>query len=197
VIAKLLYWAALPVRDRRWAAPLSAVALGFGLFAGVAIGPGATGTFGTGVAQIIEIPSFGGGEDTADEGGEGSPPPSGSGGAADGEGSSSPSGPVAPSLASFASSGPGFAEPAPSELPPSPGEANPNLALADAVPVGQPDGPTASECADLTTILWQVYADEPAALPFLDSAELQAWLCGAPSVTASPAATSLPAPPSR
>jgi hypothetical protein len=67
---KLLKWAALPVTDRRWAAPLSALALGFGLFAGVAIGPGAAGTFATGVPQIIEIPGFvrssgggGGGED--------------------------------------------------------------------------------------------------------------------------------------
>jgi hypothetical protein len=57
---RLLRWAALPISDRRWAAPLSAVALGFGLFVGVAIGPGADGTFGTGAAQIIEIPGFGG-----------------------------------------------------------------------------------------------------------------------------------------
>lgn len=55
---RLLSWAALPITDRRWAAPLSAVALGFGLFVGVAIGPGAAGTFATGAAQIIEIPGF-------------------------------------------------------------------------------------------------------------------------------------------
>jgi hypothetical protein len=66
---QVLRWAALPVTDRRWAAPLSAVALGFGLFVGVAIGPGATGTFATGAAQIIEIPGFGGG-DSDDDGGE-------------------------------------------------------------------------------------------------------------------------------
>jgi hypothetical protein len=71
VSSKLLRWATLPVTDRRWAAPLSAVALGFGLFAGVAIGPGATGTFATGAAQIIEIPSFIGSADTGDEGEEG------------------------------------------------------------------------------------------------------------------------------
>ena len=35
-----LRWAALPIIDRRWTAPLSAIALGFGLFVGVAIGPG-------------------------------------------------------------------------------------------------------------------------------------------------------------
>jgi len=65
--AKLLRWAALPVTDRRWAAPLSAVALGFGLFAGVAIGPGAAGTFATGAAQIIEIPGLVAGADSGAE----------------------------------------------------------------------------------------------------------------------------------
>ncbi len=71
---RLLGWAALPVTDRRWAAPLSAVALGFGLFVGVAIGPGAAGTFATGAAPIVELPGFAqdlgvGGDD---EGGGGS-----------------------------------------------------------------------------------------------------------------------------
>lgn len=55
----LLRWAALPITDRRWAAPLSAVALGFGLFMGVAIGPGAAGTLAGGAAQVIAIPGFG------------------------------------------------------------------------------------------------------------------------------------------
>jgi hypothetical protein len=71
---RLLRWAALPVTDRRWAAPLAAVALGFGLFAGIAIGPGAAGTFAGGVPQIIEIPALvangaggGGGEEEAEE----------------------------------------------------------------------------------------------------------------------------------
>jgi len=62
----LLGWAALPVTDRRWAAPLSAVALGFGVFAGVAIGPGAAGTLATGAAQLIEIPVLGGGEESGE-----------------------------------------------------------------------------------------------------------------------------------
>lgn len=66
---RLLCWAALPVTDRRWAAPLSAVALGFGLFVGVAIGPGATGSVATGAAQIIEIPGFSGGTDSGRGGG--------------------------------------------------------------------------------------------------------------------------------
>lgn len=68
---RLLRWAALPVTDRRWAAPLTAVALGFGLFAGVAIGPGATGTLATAPYQLIEMPSLGGG---ADDGEDESPP---------------------------------------------------------------------------------------------------------------------------
>ncbi len=66
---RLLRWASLPVTDRRWAAPLCAAALGFGLFAGVAIGPAATGTFATGVPPVIELPGLlnGGGEDGAAE----------------------------------------------------------------------------------------------------------------------------------
>jgi hypothetical protein len=58
---RLLRWAALPITDRHWAAPLSAIALGFGLFAGVAIGPGAAGTLATAPFQIIEMPSLAGG----------------------------------------------------------------------------------------------------------------------------------------
>lgn len=54
---RLLRWAALPVTDRRWAAPLAAVALGFGLFAGVAIGPNATGSLATAPFQVIEMPT--------------------------------------------------------------------------------------------------------------------------------------------
>ncbi|HEY7456476.1 MAG TPA: hypothetical protein VH703_04295, partial [Solirubrobacterales bacterium] len=52
--------AALVVTDRRWAAPLSAAALGFGIFAGVAIGPGAAGTLATSARQIVELPGSGG-----------------------------------------------------------------------------------------------------------------------------------------
>jgi len=55
---RLLRWAALPVTNRRWAAPLCALALGFGLFAGVAIGPGASGSLATGAPQIVEIPGL-------------------------------------------------------------------------------------------------------------------------------------------
>jgi hypothetical protein len=67
---RLLRWAGLPITNRRWAAPLSAIALGFGLFVGVAIGPGASGGLATNAAQVIEIPGFGGGaEEVVDEGG--------------------------------------------------------------------------------------------------------------------------------
>jgi hypothetical protein len=62
--------AALVVTDRRWAAPLSAAALGFGIFAGVAIGPGTAGSLATGARQIIELPSSGGGERQSGGGGE-------------------------------------------------------------------------------------------------------------------------------
>ncbi len=81
---RLLRWAALPVTDRRWAAPLAAAALGFGLFAGVAIGPGTTGTLAIGGPQAIELPSLlsaddAGGEEEAAEasGGEEAFPESG------------------------------------------------------------------------------------------------------------------------
>ncbi len=43
------------VTDRRWAPTLSAMALGFGLFLGVAIGPGASGTFATPSGQIVAV----------------------------------------------------------------------------------------------------------------------------------------------
>jgi hypothetical protein len=55
---RVLRWAALPVTNRRWAAPLCALALGFGLFAGVAIGPGTAGSLATGAAPVIEIPGL-------------------------------------------------------------------------------------------------------------------------------------------
>lgn len=62
---------ALVVTDRRWAAPLSAAALGFGIFAGVAIGPGTAGTLATGAQQIVQLPGSGG--DEVQSGGGGGP----------------------------------------------------------------------------------------------------------------------------
>jgi hypothetical protein len=68
---RLLRWASLPVIDRRWAAPMAAVALGFGLFAGIAIGPAVDGGFATGGSPVIEIRGLASGEAGADEAGEG------------------------------------------------------------------------------------------------------------------------------
>jgi len=68
IYRQMLRWAALPVTDRRWAAPLAAVALGFGLFVGVALGPGTASTVATGVSQIIEeVPSVAEGGDEENE----------------------------------------------------------------------------------------------------------------------------------
>lgn len=117
----LLGWAALPIVDRRWAAPLSAVALGFGLFVGVAIGPGAAGTFATGAAQVIEIPLLGGEED--EETAAVSAPRKGSGDQDEGGGAPSP----APASTAFAgseeeASAPVETEPAPPPEVPAPPE---------------------------------------------------------------------------
>jgi hypothetical protein len=85
-------WAALPIIDRRWTAPMSALALGFGLFVGVAIGPGTQGSLGTTKPMVIQLPppetqtaavpdrAFNGGDDKPEPppatsgGGRGSPP---------------------------------------------------------------------------------------------------------------------------
>lgn len=67
--SRFLRASALVVTDRRWAATLSATALGFGLFIGVAIGPGADGTVASGAQQIV-MPSSAGGASEG-EGGEG------------------------------------------------------------------------------------------------------------------------------
>jgi hypothetical protein len=66
---RLLRWASLAVTNRRWAPLLCALALGFGIFAGVAIGPGASGTFANGTPPVVEIPGLaeGGGESEAPE----------------------------------------------------------------------------------------------------------------------------------
>jgi hypothetical protein len=52
----LLRWAALPVADRRWTAPLSATAVGMGLFIGVAMGPGIGQTVGA-AGAVIQLPA--------------------------------------------------------------------------------------------------------------------------------------------
>jgi hypothetical protein len=111
----------LVVTDRRWAAPLSAMALGFGLFVGVAIGPSAAGTL-AGTAQIVEVPAPAeGGADIEAEtggssGGTGAPlgeEAGGGGGASEAPLEVSPlaAEPVAPALEP---------EPAPKPAPPAP-----------------------------------------------------------------------------
>jgi hypothetical protein len=124
---RLLKWAALPVTDRRWAAPLSAVALGFGLFVGAAIGPGAAGTFATGAAQVIEIPGFSGSTETGEGEGES---PSPSAGVSEGGGGESSIPAAEPAL-------PSFAPVASSESEDEPGEAT--------VPPASHESPPASE----------------------------------------------------
>ena len=56
VANRILRSFSLVVTDRRWAAPLSAMALGFGLFVGVAIGPDAAGTM-AGTPLVVELPA--------------------------------------------------------------------------------------------------------------------------------------------
>jgi hypothetical protein len=52
------------VTDRRWAAPLSAMALCFGLFLGVAIGPGVSGSVAGSPPQIVAVAVPGSDEDS-------------------------------------------------------------------------------------------------------------------------------------
>jgi hypothetical protein len=52
-----LRWAALPITDRRWTAPLSAAAVGMGLFVGVAIGPGTESSLGIPAKTIVVVQS--------------------------------------------------------------------------------------------------------------------------------------------
>jgi hypothetical protein len=118
----------LVVTDRRWAAPLSAMALGFGVFVGVAIGPSAPGTLAGG-PRIIAMPSLGGG---ASEG--------------EGEGAvAEPAAPLAGPVAGGAGGGAGLgALAAPAPLAPAPVVEEPVAEEAEAAP-----GPTppASESA--------------------------------------------------
>lgn len=121
---RVLRWAALPVIDRRWAAPLSAVALGFGLFVGVAIGPGASGTLATGAAPIVEIPGF---AESAAGGGDAPAPEARSEGGGEGPASAAPeaaesSFPVGSELVE--EPGP-YEEPAPEPEPPEGEEGEP------------------------------------------------------------------------
>lgn len=122
-VVRALRGAALVVTDRRWAAPLSAAALGFGIFAGVAIGPGASGGLATGAQQIVELPGSGDHEGQSGGGGQRaasteSAPPFEAGGEAGGFG-----GEAFTASASFA---PAAVEPPPAPAPaPAPASAPP------------------------------------------------------------------------
>jgi hypothetical protein len=104
------------------------MALGFGLFIGVAIGPGASGTLATGVPQVIEIPAFSG--DAGDGDGEGGSGAALAGPAAGGRGgatafpSTAASLPthVEPPVASLPTSQPPAPAPAPAPAGPAPEE---------------------------------------------------------------------------
>jgi len=114
--------AALIVTDRRWGVTMSAAALGFGLFVGVAIGPGAAGTFATSPQQLIELPSLAADDGVEEEAVEveDSPPPAAPSGSlvAGGESSSLEALPPAAPLTSEASEPPPPAEePAPEPKP--------------------------------------------------------------------------------
>lgn len=52
-----LRWAALPVIDRRWTVPMSAMALAFGIFVGIAIGPATEGSLGSQMQTVVSVVS--------------------------------------------------------------------------------------------------------------------------------------------
>lgn len=110
----------LVVTDRRWAAPLSAAALGFGIFAGVAIGPGAAGTV-AGTAQIFEIAGGEEGSEVDADGGLGGAL-AGAGGGGGGGTLETPALP-APLVSAPAAPAPVEEEPAPEPPPPAGEEA--------------------------------------------------------------------------
>lgn len=66
-----LRWAALPISDRRWTAPLSATAVGLGLFIGVGMSPGLNPSRGA----IVQVPEALASSDTSDAGEAGADAP--------------------------------------------------------------------------------------------------------------------------
>jgi hypothetical protein len=118
---RFLRAASLVVTDRRWAATLSATALGFGLFVGVAIGPGAAGTVASGTQQIV-MPSPSGDTSEGEEG-EGGGAASSLAGPVGGEGDGEafPSEPLPPASEPFipieSEPPPPVEEPAPAKVP--------------------------------------------------------------------------------
>lgn len=146
-VDQALRGASLVVTDRRWAAPLSAAALGFGIFAGVAIGPGTEGTLATGAQQIIELPSSGGGD----------------GQSAGGGGAAAPSESVLPSGGGEAV---GFDEALPSSLPLAPEVTEPlppPAAKPAAKPTSAAEGGEEEEDAEVQAMEGVVVHANPAA----------------------------------
>jgi hypothetical protein len=140
---RLLGWAALSVTDRRWAAPLLAVALGFGLFAGVAIGPGAAGSLATAPYQLLELPvAGGGGEEVEGEEEDLAPVGGGEEGGGFGEEEAEAFAPVAPLEAPL--------EAAPEDAPPAKAPKG----------AGKEEEPAEPEGAELAGIV--VHVNEPA-----------------------------------
>ncbi len=121
--------AALIVTNRRWGATLSAAALGFGIFAGVAIGPGASGSLAGGAPQLIALA-----------------PPAAEGegeGGAEFDGSSESSGGFGSSFGASGGETESF-EAFPSAAPLAGGSAEP-LPVAEEGPAAEPKAPPSAE----------------------------------------------------
>lgn len=82
--------ASLVILDRRWAGPLAGMALGFGIFVGVAVGPQTVGSQALSGPIVVEVPAE---EPAAEE-----PASPASGGGNSGGGGGLPTGPSSPGL---------------------------------------------------------------------------------------------------
>ncbi len=208
-------WASLIVTDRRWAAPISAVALGFGLFVGVAIGPGTAGTLATGASQIIEIPALGGGGAAGGGGGDGGGGSTAAlaapaGGAAGGGGGAGARSSALPSFAPLVPSSPAPIAPTPPTpvLQPSADQggsgSKPVIGIAPARAVAPASSrPPSSECEALAAVARWILLDVSAGPPHDARGALQSATCpgedqSPPPPAAEPVAASpvyVPAPP--
>lgn len=145
VVDRLLRAFSLVVTDRRWTATLSAAALGFGLFVGVAVGPNAAGTL-AGTAHILEMP-------VGDEGREPEPEaeaPAGGLGRSLGEGGGGGLAEAPPAPAPIVSPAPEAPAPAPESKP-------------GPEPAPQPTEPAAEEGEEETELKGVVVHANPAA----------------------------------
>jgi hypothetical protein len=136
-----LRWAALPIIDRRWTAPMAGAALGFGLFVGVAIGPGTQGTQGASGPLMVQVPeepsqSEAPPADTGGGSGAGQGTRDGSGG---GGGQSSPPSPSPIPSSPPASSSPSVTTPPITSSPPvSTGGVGPSTTSTTSTPAEDP-----------------------------------------------------------